>query len=113
MVQQLITDSGRTSNLVSSARLQVQAATQTAQATRYDVLLQVNRSYFDVLRAQAVVKVAQETVSTRQLLSDQVTELARNNLKSQLDVSFADVNVSQAKLLLVRAQDVWSRRTPN
>ncbi len=105
VVQQLITDSGRTSNLVSSARLQVQAATQTAQATRYDVLLQVNRSYFDVLRAQAVVKVAQETVSTRQLLSDQVTELARNNLKSQLDVSFADVNVSQAKLLLVRAQD--------
>jgi hypothetical protein len=36
---------------------------------------------------------------------DQVAELARNNLKSQLDVSFAEVNVSQAKLLLVRAQD--------
>jgi len=52
-----------------------------------------------------VVKVAQETVSTRQLLSDQVTELARNSLKSQLDVSFAEVNVSQAKLLLLRAQD--------
>jgi outer membrane protein len=51
------------------------------------------------------VKVAEQTVSARQLLSDQVTELARNNLKSQLDVSFADVNVSEAKLLLVRAQD--------
>jgi outer membrane protein len=104
-VRQLITDSGRTSNLVSSARLEAQAVTQTAQATRYDVLLQVNRSYFDVLHAQAVVKVAQETVSARQLLSDQVTELARNNLKSQLDVSFAEVNVSEAKLLLLRAQD--------
>lgn len=79
--------------------------TQNAQATRYDVLLAVYRSYFDVLHAQAVVKVAQETVSARQLLSDQVTELARNNLKSQLDVSFADVNVSEAKLLLLRAQD--------
>ena len=65
----------------------------------------VNRSYFDVLHAQGVVKVAQETVATRQLLSDQVTELARNNLKSQLDVSFAEVNVSEAKLLLLRAQD--------
>jgi outer membrane protein len=105
VARQLITDSGRTSNLISSARLQSQAATQNAQATRYDVLLQVNRAYFDVLHAQAVVKVAQETVSTRQLLSDQVTELARNNLKSQLDVSFADVNVSEAKLLLLRAQD--------
>ena len=105
VVRQLVTDSGRTSNLVGSLRLQAQATAQSAQATRYDVLLQVTRSYFDVLHAQAVVKVAEQTVSARQLLSDQVTELARNSLKSQLDVSFAEVNVSQAKLLLVRAQD--------
>jgi outer membrane protein len=105
VVRQLVTDSGRTPNLVSSSRLQAQATAQTAQATRYDVLLQVNREYFDVLHAQAVVKVAEQTVSARQLLSDQVTELARNSLKSQLDVSFAEVQVSQAKLLLLRAQD--------
>ncbi len=105
VLNQLITDSGRTSNLVGSSRLQAQATAQTAQATRYDVLLQVNRSYFDVLHAQAVVKVAEQTVGARQLLSDQVTELARNNLRSQLDVSFAEVNVSEAKLLLLRAQD--------
>jgi outer membrane protein len=105
IVRQLITDSGRTSNLVASSRLQAQATAQTSQATRYDVLLQVNRAYFDVLHAQEVVKVAEETVSARQLLSDQVTELGRNKLKSQLDVSFAEVNVSQAKLLLVRAKD--------
>ena len=94
VVRQLITDSGRTSNLVASSRLQAQATAQNSQATRYDVLLQVNRAYFDVLHAQAVVKVAQETVGARQLLSDQVTELAKNKLRSQLDVSFADVNVS-------------------
>ena len=104
IVRQLITDSGRTRSLVASSRLNAQSATQTSQATRYDVLLQVNRTYFDVLRAQATVKVAEQTVAARQLLSDQVTELARNNLKSQLDVSFADVNVSEAKLLLLRAQ---------
>ena len=105
VIRQLVTDSGRTPNLVGSSRLQAQAVAQTAQATRYDVLLQVNRAYFDVLHAQAVVKVAEETVSARQLLSDQVTELARNNLRSQLDVSFAEVNVSEARLLLLRAQD--------
>ncbi|MEO8049703.1 MAG: TolC family protein [Acidobacteriota bacterium] len=105
VVRQLVTDSGRTSNLTGSSRLQAQATAQAAQATRYDVLLQVTRSYFEVLHAQAVVKVAEQTVSARQLLSDQVTELARNSLKSQLDVSFAEVNVSQAKLLLLRAQD--------
>jgi outer membrane protein len=105
IVRQLVTDSGRTSNLVASARLQAQAAAQTSQATRYTVLLDVNRAYFDVLHAQAEVKVAEQTVAARQLLDNQVTELARNNLRSQLDVSFADVNVSEAKLLLLRAQD--------
>jgi outer membrane protein len=104
-LSQLVTDLGRTKNLVASSRLQAQATAQNVQATRYDVLLQVNRAYFDVLHGQALIKTAQETINTRQTLDNQVTELARNNLRSQLDVSFADVNVSEAKLLLIRAQN--------
>jgi outer membrane protein len=104
VAQQLITDSGRTPNLVASSRLQSQASQQDLQASRYDVLLQVNRAYFNVLRAQAEVTVAQQTVEARQTLDDQVTQLAKNSLRSQLDVSFADVQVSQAKLLLLQAQ---------
>jgi outer membrane protein len=105
VAQQLITDSGRTRSLVASSTLQAQASQQDLQASRYDVLLAVNRAYFNVQRAQAVVKVAQKTVAARQLLDDQVTELAKNSLRSQLDVSFADVQVSQAKLLLLQAEE--------
>jgi outer membrane protein len=104
-VNQLITDSGRTPSLVASARFQAQSTEQNLTATRYDVVLQVNRAYFNVLGAQALLKVAQQTVDARQLLADQVNELAKNGLKSQLDASFADVNVSEAKLLLLRAQE--------
>jgi len=104
-VNQLITDSGRTRNLVASSRLQAQASSQQYQATRYDVLLRVNQAYFDALHAQALVKVANETVAARQLLVDQVTELAQNKLRSQLDVAFASVNLAQAKLLQIRAND--------
>jgi len=103
-MSQLITDVGRTKNLVASSRLQAQATGQNLTATKYDVLIAVNRAYFDVLRAQAVVKVAEQTVATRQLLDDQVTALQKSNLKSLLDVSFADVAVSEAKLLLINAQ---------
>jgi len=102
---QLITDLGRTKNLVASSRLQAQAGAQNVQATRYDVLLQVNRAYFDVLHANALIRTAQETIKTRQTLLDQVTQLAQNQLRSQLDVSFAAVNVSEAKLLLIQAQN--------
>ena len=105
LVSQLITDSGRTPNLVATSKLHAQAIEQSYQATQFDVLLGVNTSFFDVLRDQALVRVAQETVSARQLLSDQVTTLAQNNLRSQLDVSFADVNVADARLLLLTAQN--------
>ena len=104
-LSQLITDSGRTRNLVASSRLQAQASSQQYQATRYDVLLRVNQAYFQALQAQALVKVADETVAARQLLVDQVTSLAQNKLRSQLDVAFASVDLAQAKLMLIRAQD--------
>ncbi len=104
-VHQLITDFGRTSNLVGSAKLGAKAASESAQQTQQDVLLAVNRAYYGVLRAQAVLKVAQETVKARQILADQVTTLEKNKLKSMLDVSFAEVNLAQAQLLLVQAQN--------
>src|SRR5580658_6544358 len=106
LINQLLSDFGRTSSLVAQSKLQANAAEQTYQATRYDVLLRVNQAYFGVLRSQAVVKVAQETVAARQLLADQVGQLAQNKLRSQLDVSFADVTVSKAKLLLLRSQNL-------
>jgi len=67
-LSQLITDSGRTPNLVATSRLQAGAAEQTVQATKYDVLVRVNQAYFGTLRAEALVKVAQQTVAARQLL---------------------------------------------
>ena len=104
-LSQLITDSGRTPNLVASSRLQASAAQQNEQATKYDILVRVNQAYFGTLRAQALVKVAQETVAARQLLDQQVTTLYNNGLRSEVDVAFVDVNVSQARLLLLQSQD--------
>jgi outer membrane protein len=104
-INQVITDSGRTPNMVATARLRSDAAQQTYQATRFDVLLRVYQAYFDALRAHAIIRVAQETVAARQLIVEQVTALFNNKLKSELDVAFVDVSLSRAKLLLIQAQD--------
>jgi outer membrane protein len=104
-LSQLITDSGRTPNLVANARLNAQASEKALEATRDDVLLGVNQAYYEVLLAQELIKVAQQTVATRQTVVDQVTELTKNQLKSQVDLSFAQVNLSDARLMLIRAQD--------
>ena len=104
-VNQLVTDFGRTHELVKSSNLHAQAAQENVVNTRADVLLNVDRAYFGVLKAQAVLMVAQETVKERQLVSDQVTELEKNKIKSGLDVDFANVDLAEAQLLLIQAQN--------
>ena len=104
-ITQLITDFGRTSNLAASARLQSNAEQANAQATREQVLLEVDRSFFGVLQAQALQNVAQQTVQTRQLLLDRVSILAANKLKSELDVSLSRVSLEDGKLLLQKSQN--------
>ena len=104
-VSQLVTDFGRTSNLVQTVSLRAQALQQSAVTDRADVLLRVDRAYFGALRAQAILRVAADTVAARQLVTDQVSALAQSNLKSGLDLSFARVNLSEAQLLLLQARN--------
>lgn len=104
-VGQLVTDFGHTHELVKSSDLHAQAQQEAVVTSQTDVLLEVDRAYFAVLKAQAVLQVAQETVRDRQVVADQISTMAQNQLKSDLDVSFANVDLSQARLLLIQAQN--------
>jgi outer membrane protein len=105
VLSQLITDFGRTANLTSSAKLRAQAEANNAQATREQILLAVDGAFFAAQQAQSVTRVAEQTVAARQLFLDQVSALATNKLRSELDVSFAKVNFDDGKLLLSKAQN--------
>ena len=104
-VNQLITDFGRTHELVKSSSYRAKAEEENVVTTRADVLLAVDEAYYAVLKGQAVLTVAQETVKERRLVSDQVTALEQNKIKSGLDVSFANVDLAQAQLLLIQARN--------
>jgi len=104
-VSQLITDFGRTTNLVSSANLAAKAEDQNAAATKEQILLAVDQAFYGTLQAQAVLTVAQQTVSARQNVTDQVEALFKSKLRSELDFSFANVNLAQAKLLVLDAEN--------
>jgi len=108
-IGQTLTDFGRTRALVQSTTLNAEAQAQNVFNARAATLLEVDGAYFGALRAQAVQRVAVETVAARQLVVDQVTALAASNLKSGLDVSFARVNLATAQLLLVQAQNDTDR----
>lgn len=104
-ISQLISDFGRTGSLVQSARLQAQSQEQGTKFTKSDVILQVDAAYYEVLRAKALLQVAAETIKARQIVADQVAALEASKLKSKLDLSFANVNLADAKMLLVTAEN--------
>jgi outer membrane protein len=104
-VTQLITDFGRTHNLVRSAQSNAKAQLENERATELDITLTVDQAFYQALTSQAVLKVAEGTVNQRLATADQVGALAKQKLRSSLDLSFANVQLSQAKLLLLDAQN--------
>jgi outer membrane protein len=104
-LSQLITDFGRTHNLITSQKLEEQAQNANALATTEDIVLATDQAFYNALEAQALVRVAAQTVNTRQTTENQVNQMTRNKLKSTLDLSFAQVDLSQGKLLQLDAQN--------
>jgi outer membrane protein len=104
-LSQLVTDFGRSTNLVSSAQYQAKAEAENEMATRAQILLVVDQTFYGALQTQALVHVAEQTVQARQALADKVSALTKAKLKSDLDLSFANVDLSRAKLLLLEARN--------
>lgn len=104
-VNQLVTDFGRTTNLLSSSEYGAKAEDQNAAATRADILLAVDQAFYGSLDTQALVRVAEETVQARQALVDKVQALTDAKLKSELDLSFSKVELARAKLLILEARN--------
>ena len=103
-VSQLITDFGHTHNLVKSAQSNARAELESERATELDIKLAVDQAFYQALTTQAVLKVAQQTLAQRQATGDQIGALTKSQVKSELDLSFANVQISQANLLLLDAR---------
>jgi outer membrane protein len=104
-VSQLLTDFGRTTNLVSSAKAAAKAEEETSAATTAEIVMAVDQAFYNALETRALLEVARQTVEARQLIADKVSAFARAKLKSDLDLSFANVELARAKLLQLEARN--------
>ena len=107
-ISQMIFDFGRTANLTAAAQFDALSQAQKAQLVRAQVIYRVDRAYLNILKAQALLNVAQQTVADRQVVFDDISALAQNKLKSDLDLSFARANLEQAEQLLLQTQNAVS-----
>ena len=104
-IQQIITDFGRTSALTQTAKLRSKAEEMNREATREEILLEVNAAFFAALQAQAILAAARQTEKERAVVLSQTQGYATNKIKSELDVSFASVDLDQARLLVAKADN--------
>jgi outer membrane protein len=107
---QLVTDFGRTSALVGSARATAEAQSDVATLSRAQVRLDVREAYYRALGSEAVLRAAKEAQANRHLISNQLSALADSELRSTLDVNFAKVLESEAELTVVRADSAVARQ---
>jgi outer membrane protein len=104
-LSQLITDFGRTRDLVATSKLQQKAQDQTALATEQDVLLATDQAFYRLLGAQSLLDVAKATVAARGDVQNLTSALTKSALKSDLDLNIASADLSQAQLLELDAED--------
>jgi outer membrane protein len=100
---QLVTDFGRTRELVRSSQLTAQAATQQTEDVRQQTLRDVDEAYFATEAAESVRGTAAAVLGFRRTSLRQLTALAQSQLRSTLDVQFAQVLVSEAQMAVVQA----------
>ena len=75
------------------------------EATCAQILLEVDNAFYSTLEAQSVLEVAKETVRTTAASSTSRPAIwRRTKCGSELDVSFANVDLDQAKILLAKAE---------
>ncbi len=101
---QLVTDFGRTQELVRSSRYTADSAVQHTSDVRQQILRDVDQAYYATEAAQSVRKTAQAVLDYRQVSYRQLNALAQNQLRSTLDVRFAQVLVSEAEMAVVQAR---------
>ena len=107
-VSQLITDFGRTTNLLSSSQSAARAEEETSAATTAQIVLAVDQAFYNALETRALLQVADQTVHSRQQISDKIKALTDAKLKSDLDLRFANVDLARAKLLLLEARNNYA-----
>jgi outer membrane protein len=105
MVNQLISDFGYTAHRILANEANEAASEKEILTNKAFVILNVQKAYLNCLLQRALATIAAETVRQRQAVRDQVQTLYKHQLKSKVDFDLVSVEVSNAELSLIKAQN--------
>ncbi len=104
-LQQMLYDFGVTQNQATIRRLDFETSKATLGATINDVIYQTKDAYYNLLYAFENKKVAQDTVDKFEMFYNQAKAFYEIGMNPKVDVTIAEVNLSNAKLQLIQADN--------
>jgi len=104
-VSQMIYDFGRTSSQVKISTLNAQSSRHNLTATENTVVLNVKQAYYNALQAERNLDTAKEAVKQLREHLDQTRTFFEVGTKTKFDVTQAQVNLSNAQLTLIQAEN--------
>ena len=105
LLNQLITDFGFTAHRILATEANEAAGEKEILTNKAFVILNVQKAYLNCLLQKNLVAIAAETVKQRHSIRDQVQALHKHQLKSKVDFDLVSVEVSNAELSLIKAQN--------
>lgn len=104
-LQQMLYDFGVTQNQATIKRLDYEGYKATLGATINDVIYQTKDAYYNLLYAFENKKVAEDTVNKFEMFYNQAKAFYEIGMNPKVDVTIAEVNLSNAKLQLIQADN--------
>lgn len=102
-LQEMLYDFGITQNQATIRRLDYEGYKTTLAATINDIIYQTKDAYYNLLFAFENKKVAQDTVNKFEMFYNQAKAFYEIGMNPKVDVTIAEVNLSNAKLQLIQA----------
>ena len=96
---------GKREGNVQAARETLDATKQDYESTNQDIVLAIKQAYYIYLGTQALVKVRQETVRSRELLVRQAQGFYEVGTRAKIDVARAEANLYTARADLITAEN--------
>ncbi|TMA91285.1 MAG: TolC family protein [Deltaproteobacteria bacterium] len=96
---------GKREGNVQAARETLDATKQDYETTSQDIVLAIKQAYYVYLASQALVKVRQETVRSRELLVRQAQGFYDVGTRARIDVARAEANLYSAQADLIAAEN--------
>lgn len=100
---QLIFDFGKTTGLIDAQSFNLSASEENLAQVYHDIVFQVKSSFYAVLESQRLITVAEQAVANYEQQLYRAQRYYEAGVRTRIDVTNAQVNLSNQKLNLLRA----------